>query len=86
LLATFHAPFHSKCGNVLELEYLGHKILAAGVLSLPSHVAAIQEFLRLSLTKVLKAFLRMINFYWRFLPSITRMPLYQPTLTATCPC
>ncbi len=30
--------------GVQELEYLGHKILAAGVLPLPSHVAAIQDF------------------------------------------
>jgi hypothetical protein len=30
--------------GIPELEYLGHKISAAGVLQLPSHVAAIQEF------------------------------------------
>ncbi len=30
--------------GVPEQEYLGHKILAAGMLPLPSHVAAIQEF------------------------------------------
>jgi hypothetical protein len=59
--------------RVLELEYLGHKILAAGVLSLPPHVATIQEFPPPSLIKVLQAFLWMVNFYWRFLPSISRM-------------
>jgi hypothetical protein len=32
--------------GVSELDYLGHKILAAGVLPLPSHVAPIQEFPR----------------------------------------
>jgi hypothetical protein len=31
------------CG-VQELEYLGHKISAAGMLPLPSHMAAIQDF------------------------------------------
>ncbi len=30
--------------GVQELEYLGHKISAAGVLLLPSHMAAIQDF------------------------------------------
>ncbi len=35
--------------GVQELEYLGHKISAAGVLPLPSHVAAIQDFPRPSI-------------------------------------
>jgi hypothetical protein len=59
--------------RVLELEYLGHKILVAVMLWLPFHVAVIQEFTRPSLIKVLQAFLWMVNLYWRFLPSITRM-------------
>ncbi len=59
--------------RVLELEYLGHKISAAGMLSLPFHVAVIQEFPRPSLIKVLQSFLWMVNFYWRFLPSISCM-------------
>ncbi len=56
--------------GVPELEYLRHKISAAGVLSLPSHVAVIQEFPPPSLIKALQAFLGMVNFYSRFLPSI----------------
>jgi hypothetical protein len=52
------------------LEYLGHNISAAGVLPLPSHVAAIQDFPRLTIIKELQAFLGMVNFYRRFLPSI----------------
>ena len=58
--------------GVQELEYLGHKISAAGVLPLPSHVAAIQDFPRPSIIKELQAFLGMVNFYRRFLPSIAR--------------
>jgi putative transposase len=54
--------------GVPELEYLGHKILAAGVLPLPSHVAAIQEFPRPTIIKDLQAFLGIVNFYRRFLP------------------
>ncbi len=41
--------------GVQELEYLGHKISAAGVLPLPSHVAAIQDFPRPSIIKELQA-------------------------------
>jgi hypothetical protein len=52
------------------MKYLGHKILAAGVLPLPSHVAAIQDFLRPTIIKELQAFLGMENFYRRFLLSI----------------
>jgi transposase InsO family protein len=59
--------------GVQELEYLGHKISAAGVLPLPSHVAAIQDFPRPTIIKELQAFLGMGNFYRRFLPSIARM-------------
>jgi hypothetical protein len=58
--------------RVQELEYLGHKISAAGVLPLPSHVTAIQEFPRPTIIKELQAFLGMVNFYRRFLPSIAR--------------
>ncbi len=59
--------------GVQELEYLGHKISVAGVLPLPSHVAAIQDFSRPTIIKELQAFLGMVNFYRRFLPSIARM-------------
>jgi hypothetical protein len=53
------------------LEYLGYKISVAGVLPLPSHVVAIQEFPHLSIIRDLQALLGMINFYRRFLSSIT---------------
>jgi hypothetical protein len=58
--------------GVQELEYLGHKISAASVLPLPSHVAAIQDFPRHTIIKELQAFLGIVNFYRRFLPSIAR--------------
>jgi hypothetical protein len=66
--------------GIQELEYLGHKILAAGVLLLPSHVAAIQDFPRVTIIKKLQAFLGMVNFYRRFLPSIA--PKLQPLTDA----
>jgi len=52
------------------LEYLGHRISVAGVLPLPAHVAAIQDFPRPSTVKELQAFLGMVNFYRRFLPGV----------------
>jgi hypothetical protein len=54
-----------------ELDYLGLEILAAGVLPLPSHVAAIQEFPRPTIIKELQTFLWIVNFYMRLLSSIT---------------
>ena len=60
-----------KCVRVVpELDYLGHRISAAGVLPLPFHVAAIQEFPCPSTVKELQSFLGMINFYRRFLPGV----------------
>ncbi len=44
------------------------------MLPLPSHVAAIQEFPHPSLIKELQAFLGMVNYYRRFLPSIACAP------------
>jgi hypothetical protein len=55
-----------------ELRYLGYKILAAGVLPLPSHVSAIQDFPCPTIIKELKPLLGMVNFYRRFLASIAR--------------
>jgi hypothetical protein len=63
--------------GIPELENFGHKISAASVLPLPSHMAAIQGFSRPSVIKELQAFLGMVNFYRRFLHSIAhkRRPL-----------
>jgi hypothetical protein len=59
--------------GVQELEYLGNKISAAGVLPLPSHMAAIQDFPRPTIIKELQAFLGIVNFFRQFLPSIARV-------------
>jgi hypothetical protein len=56
--------------GIQELEYLGHKMSAAGVLPLPSYVAPIQDFSRPTIIKELQTFLGMVSFYRRFLPSI----------------
>jgi len=49
-----------------EVEYLGHVVSAAGVRPLLEKVAAIRNFPQPTNTKSLQRFLRMINFYRRF--------------------
>ncbi len=52
------------------LDYLDHKILAAGVLSIPSHMSTIQELPCPSIIKELQAVLGMVNFYRVFRSSV----------------
>jgi hypothetical protein len=58
--------------GVESIHFLGHRVLSLGVEPLPSHVAAVQDFLRPETVKELQAFLGMVNFYRRFLPAIAR--------------
>jgi hypothetical protein len=58
--------------GVESLDFLGHHVSSSGVQPLPSHVAAVQDFPRPLTVKDLQAFLGMVNFYRRFLPSIAR--------------
>lgn len=53
-----------------EVEFLGHLITPNGVRLLPEKVAAILEFERPTITKGLRRFLGMLNFYNRFLLQI----------------
>ena len=63
----------SKCQfGLKDVEFLGHKISAAGAEPLIRHVAAIQEFSPPSDVPQLQRFLDMINFYRRFLPNIAK--------------
>jgi hypothetical protein len=59
------------CG-VESVDFLGHRVSAAGVLPLPSHVSAVQDFLQPETVKKLQAFLGMVNFYRRFLPAVAK--------------
>jgi hypothetical protein len=54
------------------IDFLGHRVSAAGVQPLPSHVAAVQDFPRPETVKELQAFLGMVNFYRRFLPAVAK--------------
>jgi len=58
---------------VSSLKFLGHMVSEAGLVPLPRHVAALQEFPPPTDIKQLQQFLGLINFYRRFLPSIARI-------------
>jgi hypothetical protein len=58
---------------VPELDFLGHRISAAGVAPLPENVQVILDFPKPTDCKSLQRFLGMINFYRRFLPGAARM-------------
>jgi RNase H-like domain found in reverse transcriptase/Reverse transcriptase (RNA-dependent DNA polymerase) len=62
---------------VAEVDFLGHRVSAAGILPLPKHVEALQCLLVPTNVKGLQRFLGLINFYRRFLPGIaaTLLPL-----------
>ncbi len=53
---------------VSELDFLGHRISAAGVAPLRDNVQVILDFPKPSDCKAMQRFLGMVNFYRRFLP------------------
>ena len=53
---------------VAELDFLGHRVTAAGVSPLADKVAAIQQQPRPTTVRELMAYLGMVNFYRRFVP------------------
>ncbi len=59
--------------SVSEIDYLGHRITASGVLPMQQRVAAIREHGRLSTARGLQTYLGMVNFYRRFLPAAARV-------------
>ena len=64
--------------GVSELEFLGHKVTAAGLSPLPEKVAAVQSFPQPQTVGELMRFNGMINFYNRFIPhaSLIMKPLF----------
>jgi RNase H-like domain found in reverse transcriptase len=63
--------------EVAEVDFLGHRVSAAGISPLPKHVEALQHLPVPTDVKGLQQFLGLINFYRQFLPEIaaTLMPL-----------
>jgi Reverse transcriptase (RNA-dependent DNA polymerase) len=55
------------------VEYLGHRVSAAGVAPLQSKVQAVEQFPRPQSIKQLMTFLGMLNFYRRFLPQAAKV-------------
>ena len=63
-----------KCRFALpEIDYLGHKITATGIVPLHRHVEALLQQPRPQDVCSLQRFLGMVNFYRRFLPGIAKI-------------
>jgi Reverse transcriptase (RNA-dependent DNA polymerase) len=60
---------------VAEVDFLGHRVSAAGISPLPKHVEALQRLPVPTDVKGLQRFLGLINFYHRFLPGIATILL-----------
>jgi hypothetical protein len=58
---------------VPELDFLGHRLSAAGVTPLVNSLQVMYDFPRPHTIKDLQQFLGMVNFYQRFLPTITQI-------------
>ncbi len=58
-----------------SVDFLGHLITAESAAPVQKHVAAIQEFPRLSDAKQLQSFLGLVNFYRRFIPAAAQILL-----------
>jgi hypothetical protein len=56
--------------GVPSIDFLGHRVGAAGVTPLPQYVSAVVDFPQPSTVKELQAFLGMLKFYRQFLLSI----------------
>ena len=54
--------------TVSSLDFLGHRVSAAGITPLQSKVEAIQDYPQPTTTSQLRCFLGLVNFYHRFFP------------------
>jgi hypothetical protein len=64
------------------MEFLGHRLTARGISRLPSRVQAIANFSPPATVKQLQEFLRLFNFYRRFIPAAAR--IISPLTRALC--
>jgi cleavage and polyadenylation specificity factor subunit 1 len=58
---------------VQALDFLGHRVSAAGIAPLESRVAAVKNFPQPKTIRQLQSFLGMVNFYRRFIPGAARV-------------
>jgi cleavage and polyadenylation specificity factor subunit 1 len=57
-----------------ELDFLGHRLSAAGITPLAQSIQVMHDFPRPHTVKDLQRFLGMVNFYRRFLPKSAQIP------------
>jgi len=55
-----------------SLKFLGHMVSSEGIVPLPQHVSAVQDFPPPQDIKQLQQFLGLVNFYRRFLPAVAK--------------
>ena len=55
-----------------SVDFLGHKVTARGIRSLPEKVAALRKHSRPSTIQELQQFLGLLNFYRKFIPGAAR--------------
>ena len=59
---------HKCVFGVPSVDFLGHRVSAAGLEPLPQKVAAIEDFPRPATVRKLREFLGLVNYYHRFIP------------------
>jgi len=70
--------------GVEELDFLGHRISAAGITALPQKVEEISEFPLPQTVKQLRQFLGVVNYYRRFFPSAASKLQLLTNMTQGC--
>jgi cleavage and polyadenylation specificity factor subunit 1 len=58
---------------VQEVQFLGHHVTAEGIQPFPERVAEVRDHPKPSTVKQLQAFLRVVNFYRRFVPAAAKI-------------
>jgi cleavage and polyadenylation specificity factor subunit 1 len=68
-----------------SIDFLGHRVDAAGVTPLPQYVEAVMDFPAPTNVKELQGFLGLLNFYRRFLPGVAKTRVADPYTLYTDP-
>jgi hypothetical protein len=65
---------HRKCiFGARTIDFMGHRVTAAGVAPLPGHEKSVTDFPKLATVKELQGSMGLINFYRQFIPAVVRI-------------